>query len=104
MTDTFAYTYVNWSNMTTFSNFIQNANSSGAGYLFAMIDFLVFTVLFVTLSTQFGWESALLSSGFIGIILSLFFAYMGVMNWWITSFFVGTLLIMILYTTWNRND
>jgi len=102
MTTTTAYKFVNWANMTTFQDFINNANASGAGWLFTMIDFLVFIVLLITLSGTYGWESAMLSSGFITIILSLLFAYMGIMNWTITGAFVGLLLIMIIYIMWSN--
>ena len=87
----------NISNMNSFKDFITSANLSGDGYLFTAINFLVCLVLFITLSTSFGWESALLSSGFIGIILSILFVYMGVMPFWIAGFFVGSIVLMILY-------
>jgi hypothetical protein len=90
--------------MSTFDGFINFANQSGGGYLFTLITFLVFSVLFVTLSASFGWESALLSSAFIGIIISLLFSYAGLINWWITGFFVGVTIIMVIYEVWGRND
>jgi hypothetical protein len=105
MTDTYGYIATNMSNITSLKDFLQVANQSGAGYLFAMIDFLVFSVLFITLTTQFGWESALLSSSFIGILMSLLFSYMGILSWTFTQFFVGALVVMIFYIMWsNRNN
>lgn len=105
MTTINSYHFVNWSNMTTFGDFIHNANASAGNWLFSIIDFLVFLVLFVSLAGAFGWESALLSSGFIAVILSLLFVYMGVMSWTIAGIFVGGLLLMIMYVIWsNRYD
>jgi uncharacterized MnhB-related membrane protein len=103
MTTTSAYNYVNWSNMNSFTNFITNANNSGGGFLFTAINFLVFIVLFITLTAQFGWQSAILSSAFIGMILSLLFVYMGVMNIWIAGAYVGIIVVMFLYLAWKNN-
>lgn len=105
MTVTTSYIPINWSGMNTFSDFLSNANASAAGYLFTAIDVLVFGVLFITLTGMFGWESAILSSGFIAIVLSLLFAYMGVMAWSTVGIFVGLIVVMIMYVIWsNRYD
>jgi hypothetical protein len=70
-----------------------------------MILFLVVGVLFVTLAGVFGFESALLTAGFIGLILALLFAYIGVINYWIVGAFVGVTLVTIIYVIWsNRYD
>lgn len=87
----------NITNMNTFKDFIVSANLSGAGYLFTAINFLVCLVLFITLSSSFGWESALLSSAFIGLLLSVLFAYIGVVPFWIVGFFVASIVLTILY-------
>jgi hypothetical protein len=97
-----SYQNVNWSHMDNFNDLLQNANQSGAGWLFAGIDFLVFAVLFITLSVGFGWEVALMSSGFITIILSLLFAYMGVLSWTYTGISIGLILVMIMYVIWSN--
>jgi len=104
MTTTTAYTPVNMS-LNSFDDFLTLVNQSGAGYLFTAIDVLVFFVLLITLSGSFGWEAGFLTAGFVGIILSLLFSYMGVMSWWLTGFFVGIILVMIAYIIWsNRSD
>lgn len=101
MTYTHGYNAVNMS-INSFDDFLRLVNDSGAGYTFTMINFLVFAVLFITLSTAFGWESAMLSAGFVGIILSLLFVYMGVMNIWIAGFFVGLITVGIIYVIWSN--
>ena len=95
---------VNWSNMSTFDQFIQNANQSGAGFLFAGIDILVFLVLLITLTVTFGWEAGMLSAGFIGLILTLLFAYMGVLAWSFVGIFTGVIVIMIAYIVWSSRS
>ena len=94
---------INWSGMSNFTQFIQNANQSGGNFLFASIDILVFLVLLITLSGTFGWEAGMLSAGFIALILTLLFAYMGVVAWTFTGYFIGAIVIMIAYIVWSSS-
>jgi len=105
MTTTTAYQANNCTTISTFTDFLNCANASGANYTFTAINFLVIAVLFITLAGPFGWEVAILSSGFIGIILSVLFVYMGVMAWNVAGIFVGVLIVVIMYVIWsNRYD
>lgn len=95
----------NLSNMSNFKDFIIGANASASNYLFTAIDFLVFFILFITMANAFGWESAMLSAGFISMILTILFVYMGVMPFWIAGFFIAIIIIFILYIVLsNRYD
>lgn len=105
MTVVSSYQPVNWSNMNNFNDFLNNANQSAGNYLFAGIDILVFLTLFISLAGIFPWESAFLSAGFVGIILSLLLAYAGVLNYTFTGIFVGVIIVMMMYIAWsNRNN
>jgi hypothetical protein len=105
MTIVSSYQPVNWSNMNNFQDFINNANQSAGNYLFMGIDLLVFFTMFISLAIIYGWEVAILSAGFVGIILSLLFVYMGVLNYMFAGIFVGLLVVMMMYTAWsNRNS
>ena len=100
-----SYQNVNWSNVTNFDQFLQATNQSASNFLFAGIDILVFFVLFITLAGAFGWEAGLLGAGFIGLILTLLFAYMGVVSWIFTGIFTGAIVIIIAYIIYsNRYD
>lgn len=102
MTTTTAYQNVNWSSANTFQDFLVKTNESGANWLFTGIDVMVTMVLFITLAGAFGWEAAIMSSGFIGIVLSLLFVYMGVMSMTTAGIYVGLLLMMIAYVIWSN--
>jgi|GEM_PF-4371415 len=93
---------VNMNSINTFDSFIKFANSSANDLLFTMIDFMVFFVLFISLTGVFGWEVALLSSGFIGLVLSILLLYAGLTNIWSVSIFVGILIIMFFYIIWSN--
>lgn len=102
MTIVTASQLTNCSNVNVFEDLILCSNQSGGGYTFVAINFLVFAVLFVTLSVGFGWEIALLGAGFVGLVLALMFSYMGVMSWAFTSMYVGALIVMIFYIIWSN--
>ncbi len=101
--DVHSYQNVNWT-VNNFDDLLTATNSSAGGYLFAGIDVLVFLVLLITLTGTFGWEAGILSAGFIGLILTLLFAYMNVLNWTFTGFFIGAIVVMIAYTTWSSRN
>jgi inner membrane protein involved in colicin E2 resistance len=98
-----SYQNINISNINTFSDMLQAMNNSGAGYLFVGINFLVFFVLMITFASSFGWEAALLSSSFIGLILSLLFLYMGVSAYWVSGVFVGVIIVTLMLKVFTRN-
>lgn len=102
MTITTGSTNINWTNVSTFQDILNVANNSGVGYTFTMITFMVWATILITLAGPFGWEAAILSSGFIGMILSILFVYMGLMAWKIAGMFVGLLMVMIMYVIWSN--
>ena len=104
MTTTTGYIATNLSNMSSFSGILQSANQSAGDYLFTAIDILVFLVLLITLAGSFPIEVAIMSAGFVGIILSLLFVYMGVMAWTTAGVFVGIIVASMLYVTWSNKS
>jgi hypothetical protein len=105
MTTTTAYTNVNLSNINNFTDILNYANSTANDYLFTAITFLVFIVITISLSGNFGWEAGILVSAFIGLILSILFLYMGLVAWYIVGFFIAVILItIILIILGNKYD
>lgn len=100
-----SYIPINWENITNVGDFLIRANQTTGSYLFTMIDFLVVFIIFITLAIGFGWESALITSAFIGLMLSILFLYMDLVSFPIVGIFVGLIIIMIMYIIWsNRYD
>ena len=99
---TTSYQNVNmsWANP---SDALNALNNSSGGYTFIMITFLVTFILFITLAATFGFEVGLLTAAFVGLLLSLLFVYAGLMTWWVTSIFVGIIIITIIYIMWKQN-
>lgn len=94
-------TMVNWDNMSSAGDFLMKANASANDWLFTSIDVLVIGILFVSLTIGFGWESALLVSSFIGFMLSVLFLYMGLVSYTVVGFFVGAIILTIMYIIWS---
>ena len=95
----------NWSGVDTPEEFLAMPNASTSGYFWTGMDLMVFLILFITLAGPFGWEGALLSAGFIGLLMSIFLVYLGLVAWWVVGAFIGMLLLMFIYIIWsNRYD
>jgi len=91
----------NWSGVDTPSEFLAMPNASTSGYFWAGMDLMVFLIIFITLSSGFGWEVGLLSAGFVGLLMSIFLAYLNLVSFWVVGIFVGLLLLMFVYIIWS---
>ena len=95
----------NWSGVDTPEEFLQMPNNSTGGYFWAGMDLMVFLIIFITLAGPFGWEGALLSASFVGLLMSVFLVYLNLIAFWIVGVFIGILLFMFIYIIWsNRYD
>lgn len=98
-----SYQNINISNINTFSDMLTAMNQSGAGYLFTGINIMLFFILFITTAGIIGsWEVALLSSAFIGFVISVLFLFMGVGAYWMTGTFVGLIILGLMLKGWDR--
>jgi len=98
-------TIPNWTGVTTPEAFLKMPNTATAGWFWAGMDFMIFMVLFITMAGTFGWEAGLLSAGFIGILMTVFLAYMHLVSFTFLGYFIGIITIIIIYVIWsNRFD
>ena len=63
-------TAVNWTNVSTASQFLATANTNTGGYFWAVILYMVVIVITIAM-LNFGLEVAVLASVFIGIIAGI---------------------------------
>lgn len=104
MTTTTAYTNINISAINSLGDMTNAMNASVGGYLFFGIDIMIFLTMLISLAGIFGWESAMLTSGFVAVILSIMFTAMGLISFTKTAIFVGIILVMIMYVMWNNRS
>ena len=91
----------NWSGVDTPGEFLAMPNTSTGGYFWAGMDLLVFLVLFISLSSGYGWIAGLLASAFVGFLMTLFLVYLGLVSFWILGGFIALLLFMFIYIIWS---
>jgi len=97
----------NWTNVTTFQDILNVPNQHVSGWIInfwsgmLMMVFMVILLTMIYLGTAI--EVALLSTGFICLILALILAYMGLISWLFVLFFVGILIMLMLYIVWSSN-
>jgi hypothetical protein len=99
---TTAYHAVNMSNITDMNGYLGIANTVTNGAFWTSMCYMIFAVMLVSLAAVFGWEAAFLVSCFIGLIISILLVYLGLMNIISAGFFVGGLIIIIIYIVWRN--
>jgi len=91
---------VNWTNVITWTAVLQTANTNSGSWFWTLIMYAVFIVALLIFSA-WGFETALLSSSFIALILGIFFVYAELVAWEWTLTFVGIILFMFMYIAWS---
>jgi len=95
----------NWSGVDTPEEFLAMPNESTGGYFWAGMDLMIFLIVFITLAGTAGWEAAILSASFVGLLISIFLVYLNLLSFWILGSYIAIILIMFIYIIWsNRYD
>jgi hypothetical protein len=95
---------VNWSNVTDFANLPAAANTASSGTFWPGMLHMIWIIVFLVL-VGYGFEVALIVSAFLGLVLSFFLVYAGLIKWGYIVEFAGILLFMFLYIIWSgRKD
>ena len=94
---------INWTNVSSVTDFLSIANTSTSGYFWAAMIWMVWLILLITM-INFGFEVALLTSSFIALVVSLSLVSVGLVNPTYTIFwFAGMILFTIIYIVWSSN-
>lgn len=91
---------VNGTNLTGFSDIPAQANIVTGGWFWTAMLFMMWIVLLILL-IAYGFEIALMSSSFLGLILSLMLLYANLIaeNWvWL---FAGLSFFSFIYLVWS---
>jgi len=92
----------NFSSIDTFAGFLAEANNQTGDLFWTGINFMIFMVMFITLTMGFGWEAGLLSAGFVAIIISVILTYLGLQSMLFTGFIVGAILLLFIIIMWSN--
>jgi len=89
-----------YQNVTNMQQLLGVANDQTGGWFYFGVSIMIFIVLLVSF-LGFGFESAVVASSFITLILSVLLVYMGLMSWGWAMLYLGLFLLMIFYIAWN---
>lgn len=90
----------NFSAINSFDDMLVAANTNSPFWLGMLI--MIFAVFLISFSTYGGFVMGLLAASFVGFIIGLFLAYMGLVAWtWVLMLF-GILLFSILYIAFSK--
>jgi len=93
---------VNWTNVTVASDLLKQPNVATGGNFWLGMLMMIFGILVIIFSA-FGIEVALLGSGFICLVLSIFLVYMNLLAWQWVLFFMALLIMIFLYSMYSRD-
>ena len=95
-----AYTVTNhFANVTDFGDLIALPNQSQSHFWLGML-VMIFGVLVMSF-LAYGFEVAVITAAFMTLILGMMLVYLGLVAWQWLMMFLGVILFMIFYITWN---
>ena len=93
-------TPTDFSNMTSFEDMLVAANTNSPFWLGMLV--MIFAVFLITFASFGGIAMGFLAASFVGFIIGLFLAYMGLVAWtWVLLIF-GLLIFSILYIAFSK--
>jgi len=93
-------TGVNWTNITDLGQIPAQANEVSGGSFWVGMLFMMWIIL-IMLTISYGFEIAILTSSFAGLIIGLLLVYTDLVAWEYLLVFVGVIVIMFLYIVWS---
>ena len=97
---------VNWTGTNYFQNvsdlkdFLQVVNQQTGGWGWVTLLGMMFIILVLNF-VGWGFETALLTASFIILISGIFLTYLELISWHWLLFYLGVILIVIIYETWQ---
>ena len=94
--------YINWSNITDMANLPAAANTATGGSFWVGMLYMIWIILLLLL-VIYGFETAILTSSFLALILGLLLVFSGLVSWVAVMPFIAIIIIIFLYITYQRN-
>lgn len=93
---------INWTAINNVNDLLGAVNQT-TGWFWTTMVWLVATVILIVL-LPFGFESAVLATCFIGLILSIFLLSMGLVQFiYTTAIFAAVMLLVLLYIAFTSS-
>ena len=91
---------INWSNLTDFGDLPEQANTASGGSFWTGMLYMLWVIM-ILLLIGWGFETAIIASSFVFLVVALIMAYAGLIAWAHVLTFAGVLLFMFLYIIWS---
>ena len=85
--------------VNTFQGLLATANTYTAGFGWFGLLIMMHLILLIAM-LPFGIFPAILSAAFISLIAGLFLTYLNLVGWSWLMFFLGEILLVMIYITW----
>ena len=92
---------INWSNVTDLGQLPSLANTASNGTFWVGMLHMLWIILIMVMIGGYGFEIALLTASFLGLILALVMVYAGLVSWIFALEFTGIILFLFLYIIWS---
>jgi len=92
-----------YQNVSNLQDLLAVTNTQTGGWFYFGVTLMIFVVLSINF-LGFGFETALITSAFITLVLGLFLVYMSLMSWSWLMFYLGIILIIIFYKAWTSKE
>lgn len=92
---------INWSNFTSWSNYMEVPNTVTGGWFWAVMLWMIFAIITLVLS-GYGFEVSLMIASFICLLIGVLLAAGGLIAWWVVGSFVGVILFIVLYMEFSK--
>jgi len=92
-----------FNNVTDLKGMLQVVNSQTGGWGWVGLLGMMFVIIVLNL-VGFGFEVSLLTGSFIALISGIFLVYLELMSWKWLLFYLGIILIVIFYITWQNGE
>ena len=90
-----------FSNMTGIKEMLSIPNSQTGGWFWFGMLIMIFVILVINF-LGFGFETAIVTSAFVGLITGLFLNYLDLVSWQWLMLFLGIILFMLFYIVWSN--
>ena len=88
-------------NATNLKELLAIPNATTGGFFWVGMLFMEVIVIMISF-LGFGFEVAIMTASFVGLISGLFLLYLGLISWSWLLFFLGMILFMIFYMVWQK--
>ena len=96
-------TLTNWTAVNDMGDLLNVANAQTGSWFWTAMNVMITLIILITLTTGTGsWIAGAMTALFIGMLIQVFMAYLGIGAWLTVGAYLGGLLGIIIYMMWSN--